>query len=92
MDTLFQFGFQIIQALQTLSPALDGFMDSVSFLGRIEFFLVLIPFVYWTIDRRIGVRTLLLLIHADFLNSSLKLLLHQPRPYWLGEVKETWRG
>ncbi len=88
MDALFQFGIRITQSLQTLSPALDGAMNGFSFLGRIEFYLVLIPFIYWTMDRRVGVRTLLLLIHADFLNSSLKLLLHQPRPYWLGEVKE----
>ena len=88
MGALFQFGIRITQSLQTLSPALDGFMNAVSFLGRIEFYLVLIPFIYWTIDRRIGVRTLLILIHADFLNASLKLLFHQPRPYWLGDVKE----
>ena len=88
MDALFQFGIRITQSLQTLSPALDGFMNAVSFLGRIEFFLVFIPFIYWTIDRRIGVRTLLILIYANFLNTSLKLLFHQPRPYWLGNVKE----
>ena len=88
MDTLFQFGIRITQALQTLSPALDGFMDAASFLGRIEFYLVLIPFIYWTIDRRIGVRTLLILIYADFVGAAFKLLFHQPRPYWLGNVKE----
>jgi len=88
MDALFQFGIHITQALQSASPALDGFMNAVSFLGRIEFYLVLIPFIYWTIDRRIGVRALLILIHADFVNMSLKLLFHQPRPYWLGGVKQ----
>ena len=88
MDALFQFGIRITLALQTLSPALDSFMEAASFLGRIEFFLVLIPFIYWTVDRRIGVRTLLILIYADFVTSSVKLLLHQPRPYWLGGVKE----
>jgi membrane-associated phospholipid phosphatase len=88
MDALFQFGIRITLALQTLSPALDGFMEAASFLGRIEFFLVLIPFIYWTVDRRIGVRTLLILIYADFVTASFKLFLHQPRPYWLGGVKE----
>jgi PAP2 superfamily len=88
MDTLYQFGISLIQSLQTLSPALDGFMNAVTFLGRIEFYLVLIPFIYWTIDRRIGVRALLLLISVNFFSSSFKLLFHQPRPYWIGGVKE----
>jgi membrane-associated phospholipid phosphatase len=85
MDALLQFGIRMIQSLQTLSPALDSFMNAVTFLGRIEFYLVLIPFLYWTIDRRIGVRTLLLLITVDFFSSTFKLLFHQPRPYWISE-------
>jgi len=88
MDILFQFEFGIIHALQNLSPALDGLMNTASFLGKIEFFLILLPFLYWTVDRRIGFRTFLILIHADFVTSFFKLFLHQPRPYWLGGVKE----
>jgi membrane-associated phospholipid phosphatase len=88
MDALLQFGIRMIQSMQTLSPALDGFMNAVTFLGRIEFYLVLVPFIYWTIDRRMGVRALLLLISVDFFSSSFKLLFHQPRPYWIGGVKE----
>lgn len=87
MDALYQFGIRLIQSLQTFSPALDGFMEAVTFIGRIEFYLLFIPIIYWTLDRRIGFRTLLLLIYADFIAYSFKLLLHQPRPYWLGEVK-----
>lgn len=87
MDALYQFGIRLIQALQTLSPALDGVMNGFTFLGRIEFYLVLVPFIYWSVDRRIGFRALLLLIYTDFLASSFKLLFHEPRPYWIGGVK-----
>ena len=45
MDALYQFGIHLIQALQTLSPALDGIMNGFTFLGRIDFYLVFIPFV-----------------------------------------------
>jgi len=76
------------QALQTLSPALDGVMNFFTFLGRIEFYLVLIPFIYWAIDKRIGMRTLLVLIFIDVFGSSFKLLFHQPRPYWISNVKQ----
>ena len=87
MDALYQFGIRLIQSIQTLSPGLDGIMNGFTFLGRIEFYLVFIPFIYWAVDRRIGVRTLLILIYTDFIASSFKLLFHEPRPYWLGGVK-----
>jgi membrane-associated phospholipid phosphatase len=87
MDALYQFGISLIQAIQTLSPALDGVMKGFTFLGTVEFYLIFIPFIYWAVDRRIGVRTLLILIYTDFISSSFKLLLHEPRPYWIGDVK-----
>lgn len=88
MDALYQFGIRLIQSIQTLSPGLDGIMNGFTFLGRIEFYLVLIPFIYWAVDRRIGVRSLLILIYTDFIATSFKLLFHEPRPYWIGEVKQ----
>lgn len=87
MDALYQFGIGLIQSLQTLSPALDSLMNGMTFLGRIEFYLVIIPLIYWSFDRRIGVRALLILIYTDFVSSSFKLFLHQPRPYWISDVK-----
>jgi len=88
MDAIYQFGIHLIQSIQTLSPALDGIMNGFTFLGRIEFYLAFIPFIYWSMDRRIGVRTLLILIYTDFISTSFKLLLHEPRPYWFGGVKQ----
>jgi len=87
MDAIYQLGIRFIQALQTFSPALDDLMNGFTFLGRIEFYLVLIPFIYWAVDRRIGFRALLILIYTDFIASSFKLLFHEPRPYWVGDVK-----
>lgn len=87
MDALYQFGIRLIQSIQTLSPGLDGIMKGFTFLGRIEFYLVFIPFIYWAVDRRIGVRALLILIYTHFISMSFKLLFHEPRPYWVGDVK-----
>ena len=88
MEALQQFSISLIQALQTLSPVLDGLMNFFTFLGRIEFYLLLAPFIYWTIDKRLGMRALVILIATDVIASFFKLLLHQPRPYWIGGVKE----
>ena len=88
MEAIQQFGISLIQALQTLSPSLDAFMYFFTFLGRIEFYLMIAPFIYWTIDKRLGFRALLILVATDVVTSSFKLLLHQPRPYWIGGVQE----
>jgi membrane-associated phospholipid phosphatase len=87
MNLFYSFGISLIQWLQTFSPALDSAMKLISFLGTIEFYLILVPFVYWAIDARLGFRLLLTLISADFFTTSFKQLLHQPRPYWLGGVQ-----
>jgi len=88
METLQQFSIGLIQALQTLSPALDGVMNFFTFLGRAEFFLIIAPFIYWVLDKRLGIRALLAVFFTDVIASSFKLLFYQPRPYWIGGVKE----
>ncbi len=88
MDSLYDFGIQLILALQSMNPALEGLMKFFSFLGTIEFYLLLIPFIYWIVDVHLGIRVFFLLITTDFLGIFFKQLLHQPRPYWIGDVKQ----
>ncbi len=96
MNPIYESGIQFIQALQTMSPALDGVMAFFSFLGTIQFYLIFIPFIYWVVSAQLGFRILLLLIGTDFLGLAFKQLLHQPRPYWVGDVQalaeETYYG
>ncbi len=70
-------------ALQQLSPALDGLMRALSFLGTEDFFMLLIPFIFWCLDSGFGARLLFLLITSDYINGILKLAFHAPRPYWM---------
>ena len=87
MEALQQFGINLIQWMQTMSPSLDGIMHFFTFLGSVEFYLILIPFIYWAVDKRLGFRALLVLLLVDVIGDVFKLLLHQPRPYWVGNVK-----
>ena len=84
---LFNLGIQLILVLQTMSPVLDGVMKFFSFLGKVEFYLLVIPFVYWVVNAQLGFRLLLVLISTDFLTMGFKQIFHQPRPYWIGNVK-----
>lgn len=87
MDRIYQFGISLIQGLQTMSPALDGFMGGVTFTGTIEFYILFIPILYWSVDQKLGLRVLFILFLIDVPASYLKQLLHEPRPYWIGGVK-----
>jgi len=87
VDALQAFGLELIRALQALSPALDGVMHAFTFMGKIEFYLLILPLIYWAVDHRLGFRLLLVLITLDLATATFKLLLHQPRPYWLGGVQ-----
>jgi len=87
MDGIYQFGIAFTQWLQGISPSLDGFMQGVTFLGTIEFYILLIPALFWSIDQSLGLRVLFILILTDIPASYLKQLLHEPRPYWIGDVK-----
>jgi membrane-associated phospholipid phosphatase len=87
MNPIYESGIQFIQTLQTMSPTLDSFMKAISFLGTIDFYLILIPFLYWVVSAQLGFRVLLVLLSTDFLGVVFKQLLHQPRPYWVGDVQ-----
>jgi membrane-associated phospholipid phosphatase len=86
MEKLQEISFALILALQQMSPALDGVMNFFTFLGNIEFYLLIIPLIYWVVDKHLGFRLLLVLITTYTLSSMVKLLFHQPRPYWLAKV------
>lgn len=86
METLQDISILVIQAFQTLSPVLDDLTKLFSFFGTPGFYILLIPTLYWIVGKRLGATTLLALILSTFICLALKQLLHQPRPYWLGEV------
>lgn len=85
MDAILQQGIEFIVVLQQYgNPTLDAFFTVVTNLGG-EYYLYLIPLVVWCIDFRLGTRLLLLFIFTLFINSVLKDLIAQPRPFLLDE-------
>ena len=81
MDIVLNWGIEVVLWFQQFSPALDSFFKGVTFLGDKEFFLVLMPLVYWCIDRQAGARLLILLLISAYTNEIAKLLAGQPRPF-----------
>ena len=82
MDKFFDFGIQIILFLQSIGEWIIPPMKAVSFTGVEEFYLVVLPAVYWCIDNAFGLRLGLIVMISGAFNDSFKVLFHTPRPFW----------
>ena len=85
MNPVLDWGIHFIAELQTSAPGLVTPARFFSFLGTEEFYLIILPFLYWCADVRLGLRVGLILTVSDSLNIFLKLIFHQPRPFWVSE-------
>jgi undecaprenyl-diphosphatase len=81
LDPLIEWGYGVILSLQALrTPFGDALFQMLTFLGVEEFYLVLVPFLYWMVDKRLATRLAVLFLLSAYLNSLLKDLFGQPRP------------
>ena len=83
MNPILDWGIDFIAGLQTSAPWLEAPSRFFSFLGTEKFYLFLLPFLYWCVDVRLGLRIGVILSLSDSLNTFFKFLFHQPRPYWV---------
>ena len=82
MQSIWDSGIQFILAFQTI-PGLVAPMEFFSFLGSEEFFLIMLPLLYWCVDTALGLRVGLILLFSTWLNDVFKILFNDPRPYWI---------
>lgn len=82
MDTIMNAGINWIAALQGLGTWLTLPMQVFSFLGSEDFFMLVLPALYWSVNAVLGLRVGVILLVGSSLNDMLKLALHAPRPYW----------
>ena len=97
METFFAWEAGLNVALQQVFAWAYALMEAISFLGNEEFFLLLMPFIYWCIDSRLGFKIGLMLLVSNGTNIFFKTALANPRPYWvegkvLGVIGETSFG
>ncbi len=75
-------GVNIILYLQSLGDWLSTPMQFFTFLGNEEFFLLLMPVLYWSISAVLGLRVGILLMLSNGIVFVLKIAFHSPRPFW----------
>ena len=79
--SLISWGTDVIVWVQGFrTPALDSFFKVVTFLGQQEFYLVVLPFIYWVVNRSLGSRLAFVFLPGAYLNNWLKDLFFTPRP------------
>jgi membrane-associated phospholipid phosphatase len=83
MDTLIQNGIDWIVAIQSLGNWLELPMIFFTALGNENFFFLVLPLLYWSVDTGLGLRIAFILAASNYLNTIIKLLFAAPRPYWV---------
>lgn len=82
METILQWGLNLIIAIQQYhTPALDAIFRAITFLGEEQFYILLLPFILWCVDFQLGIRLSIILILSSYINTDLKDLFKQPRPF-----------
>lgn len=81
MTSILDWGVRVILWLQQFSPALDLPFKAFTFLGEEEFFMLLLPLLYWSLERRAAMRLAILYLFSAWVNAVTKVLGGQPRPF-----------
>jgi len=82
METILNTGITWNIFLQNLGGWLKTPMEIFSFLGTENFFLILLPVLYWCVEAGLGLRVGIILLLSTSVNDALKLAFHGARPYW----------
>lgn len=91
MQTLIDYGISIVIALQSLGDWLTPVMIFFTRFGNEDFFFLVLPLIYWSIDASLGIRVGFILITSNFVNLLGKLAFMGPRPYWVSShVRPLW--
>ncbi len=83
MDFLYATSLELITWLQANYPQLAGFFVFVSLLGNEEFYLAILPLIYWSINKRLGLYLGFVFFITIALNTILKQAFRGPRPFWI---------
>lgn len=70
-------------ALQQLGEWATPVMEIFTWLGYPQAYMIIVAVIYWSVDRKMGIRMALFLPLVASVNSILKQAFHAPRPFWM---------
>lgn len=71
-----------VQSVQALDRWLTRPMQFFTFLGDEQFYLVILPLIYWCLHKELGADLGILLVLTSFTNTGLKSFIKHARPFW----------
>lgn len=83
MEKFIQFFLPISIWFQDIPAWITAVFQAVTFLGNTEFYLIIMPALYWCIDSVLGIRIGIMLLVSGGWNSILKFGFQWPRPFWV---------
>lgn len=93
MDKILDSGIDVVLWFQQFSPTFDLPFQALTFMGDTEFFLLILPLMYWCIDRGSGARLLVVFLASSLINEAAKAIATQPRPFQYDDrVKQLAEG
>lgn len=83
MQAIYDFGVWLIASLQALGAWQTIPMKFFSFLGTEEFYMIVLPALYWCFSTSLGMRVAVILMLSTGINDAFKKIFRGPRPYWV---------
>ena len=83
METLIQLFLPVSIWFQNIPAWLAAIFKGITFLGNTEFYLIIMPALFWCIDATLGIRIGIMLLVSGGLNNFLKFVFQWPRPFWV---------
>ena len=81
LESLIPWGTSVILWVQSLSSeGLNAIFKGFTFLGYEQFYLFVLPLIYWCVDRRVGAGLGYLSLASAWINSLFKYIFVLPRP------------
>ncbi len=83
LETLHQLEIAWVLFIQSIGQWLAPLMVLFTQVGSENFFMFVMPTIYWSFDSIIGIEVATLLLLSNGFNAGFKLIFHSSRPYWL---------
>ena len=91
MISHFEQSIPFITWLQQFSPELDPVFLFFTRLADEQFFLILLPLVFWCLNRQTGAKLAIMLFLSVYLNAVSKNIMDQPRPFLYSDLVKQLR-
>ena len=83
MESLFPIEINFTLFLQSLGDWLITPFKLITSLGNEEFYILIMPLLFWCINSVMGIRAGVMLLLSGGIKDFAKVLIHTPRPYWV---------